>query len=99
VLRRNYDIFVIFKFANAQSVVEPIYPEISGVIKKEDFKDVFEHATIDKHDALIIDQTAKHIFKLNRDTALILNLITGHNRHYQISSSLFHKSGFQLVYR
>ena len=37
VLRRNLDIFVIFKFANAQSVVEQIYPEISGVIKEEDF--------------------------------------------------------------
>ena len=38
MLRRNLDIFVIFKFANVQSVVEQIYPEISGVIKEEDFK-------------------------------------------------------------
>ena len=30
VLRRNLDIFVIFKFANAQSVVDQIYPEISS---------------------------------------------------------------------
>ena len=37
VLRRNLDIFVIFKFANAQSVVEQIYPEISGVINEDDF--------------------------------------------------------------
>ena len=73
VLRRNLDIFVIFKFANVQSVVEQIYPEISGVIKEEDFKIIFEYATINKHDALIIDQTSKHIFKLNWDTALILN--------------------------
>lgn len=73
VLRRNLDIFVIFKFANAQSVVEQIYPEISGVIKEDDFKDLFEYSTLDKHDALIIDQTSKHIFKLNWDTALILD--------------------------
>jgi hypothetical protein len=73
VLRRNLDIFVIFKFANVQSVIEQIYAEISGVIKEEDFKIVFEYATINKHDALIIDQTSKHIFKLNWDTALILN--------------------------
>jgi hypothetical protein len=73
VLRRNLDIFVIFKFANVQSVLEQIYPEISGVIKEEDFVIVFEYATINKHDALIIDQTSKHIFKLNWDTALILN--------------------------
>jgi hypothetical protein len=73
VLRRNLDIFVIFEFANVQSVVEQIYPEISGVIKEEDFKKIFEYATINKHDALTIDQTSKHIFKLNWDTALILN--------------------------
>ena len=73
VLRRNLDIFVIFKFANVQSVIEQIYPEISGVIKEDDFKNVFEYATLNKHDALIIDQTAQHIFKLNWDTALILN--------------------------
>ena len=73
VLRRNLDIFVIFKFANAQSVVEQIYPEISGVIKEEDFINVFEYATLNKHDALIIDQTSPHIFKLNWDTALILD--------------------------
>ena len=73
VLRRNLDIFVIFKFANVQSVIEQIYPEISGVIKEDDFKNVFEYATLNKHDALIIDQTAQHIFKLNWDTALTLN--------------------------
>ena len=54
-------------------MVEQIYPEISGVIKEDDFKNVFEYATLDKHDALIIDQTSKNIFKLNWDTALILN--------------------------
>ncbi len=48
--------------------------EISGVIKEEDFEIIFEYAKINKHDALIIDQTSKHIFKLkNWDTALILN--------------------------
>jgi len=38
VLRRNLDIWIIFKFANVQSVVEQIYPEISGVIKEENLK-------------------------------------------------------------
>jgi hypothetical protein len=68
------DIWIIFKFANVQSVVEQIYPEISGVIKEDDFKIVFEYATINNHDALIIDQTSKHIFKLNWDTALVLSV-------------------------
>jgi hypothetical protein len=47
VLGRNLDIFVVFKFANTQSVVEQIYPEISGVIKEEDFKNLFEYSTLD----------------------------------------------------
>jgi hypothetical protein len=38
VSRRNLDLFVIFKFANVQSVVEQIYPETSDIIKEEDFK-------------------------------------------------------------
>jgi hypothetical protein len=70
VIRRNLDIWVIFKFANAQSVVEHIYPEVSGVVKEDEFLALFEYATFDKHDALIIDQTAKNMFKLNWDTAL-----------------------------
>ncbi len=31
------------------------------------------YAVLNKHDALIIDQTSDHVFKLNWDTALILN--------------------------
>jgi hypothetical protein len=54
VLRRNLDIFVIFKFANVQSVVEQIYPEISGIIKEEEFETLFEYATKERHNALIL---------------------------------------------
>jgi len=55
-------------------VVEQIYPEISGIIKEEDFEILFEYATKDKHNALIIDQTSKqNIFKLNWDVALKIN--------------------------
>ena len=74
VLRRNLDIFVIFKFANVQSVVEQIYPEISGIIKEEEFETLFEYATKERHNALIIDQTSKqNVFKLNWDVALKIN--------------------------
>ena len=73
VLRRNMDIFVIFKFANVKSVTEQIYPEVSGVIKEEDFETIFEYATKERHNSLIIDQTAKkYIFKLNWDVGLKL---------------------------
>ena len=74
VIRRNLDIWVIFKFANVQSVVEQIYQEISGIIKEEAFEALFEYATKDRHNALIIDQTSKqNVFKLNWDIALKMN--------------------------
>jgi len=73
VLRRNMDIFVIFKFANIKSVTEQIYPEVSGVIKEEDFETIFEYATKERHNSLIIDQTAKiYIYNLNWGVGLKL---------------------------
>ena len=74
VIRRNLDIFIIFKFANVKSVTEQIYPEISGIIKEEEFEILFEYATKERHNALIIDQTSKqNVFKLNWDVALKIN--------------------------
>jgi peptide/nickel transport system substrate-binding protein len=49
------------------------YGGIFKINEVEDFKNLFEYSILDKHDALIIDQTSKHIFKLNWDTALIFN--------------------------
>ena len=74
VLRRNLDIFVLFKFANAKSVVDQIYPEISGFITEEDFILLFEYATKDPHDSLIIDNTQilQNKFKKNWDISLVI---------------------------
>jgi hypothetical protein len=54
VIRRNLDIFIIFKFANVKSVTKQIYPEISGIIKEGEFELLFDYATENKHNALII---------------------------------------------
>ena len=72
ILRRNLDIFVLFKFSNSKSVVEQIYPEISGLITEENFVTLFEYATSNPHDSLIIDNTQKleNKFKKNWDIAL-----------------------------
>ena len=51
------------------------YPEVSGVIKEDEFLALFEYATNNKHDALIIDQTSKNMFKLNWDIGLKLSYI------------------------
>jgi hypothetical protein len=75
VLRRNLDIFVLFKFANAKSVVEQIYPEISAYINEEDFIKLFEYATEKPNDSLIIDNTQKleNKFKKNWNISLSFN--------------------------
>ena len=69
------DIWVVFKFANAQSVVEHIYPEISAYVKEDEFKTLFEYSTEIRHDSLIIDLTSKpsNMFKKNWDTSLSIN--------------------------
>jgi hypothetical protein len=75
VLRRNLDIFVLFKFANAKSVVEQIYPEISAYINEDDFIQLFEYATEKPNDSLIIDNTQKleNKFKKNWNISLSFN--------------------------
>jgi hypothetical protein len=47
VIRRNIDICGIFKFANAQSVVDYV-PEISAYVREDEFKASFEYST--RHD-------------------------------------------------
>ena len=39
------DAFFILKIANLKRVTGNIYPEISGVIKEEDFERIFEYGT------------------------------------------------------
>jgi hypothetical protein len=79
VIRRNLDIWIIFKFANAKSVVEQIYPEISAYVVEEDFMKLFEYSTHTPHDSLIIDLTSKleNMFKKNWNLALVLNNQSG----------------------
>jgi hypothetical protein len=38
VIRRNIDIWGIFKFANAQSVVDYVNSEISAYVREDEFK-------------------------------------------------------------
>jgi hypothetical protein len=53
LIRRNIDIFVLFKFANYKSVLHGIYPEVSGYLTEERFAELYQYATKDKHDAFI----------------------------------------------
>lgn len=53
-IRTNIDIFVIFKSASYAEILDKIYEDLSGYLKKDEFKELYEYATKDAHDALVI---------------------------------------------
>ena len=53
IIRANTDIFVLFKFASKKIILEKIYPELSGLIKEEEFLELYEYATKDANSSLI----------------------------------------------
>ena len=75
VIRTNTDIWVLFKFASKERIIDQIYNEISSLITIEEFEALYEYATKDsKHDALIIDNHSKVnkdlMFRKNWNTVL-----------------------------
>jgi hypothetical protein len=54
IIRTNIDIYAVFKSSSYNEILNKIYDDISGFIKKDDFIEAYEYATKDKHDALII---------------------------------------------
>lgn len=53
-IRINIDIFAIFKSASYNEILNKIYEDLSGYLKYDEFKELYEYATKDNHDALII---------------------------------------------
>ena len=54
IIRSNIRLFVIFKFANSQRVIDSIYPEVSAIVKEEEFTQLYEYATNEPHDAFVV---------------------------------------------
>jgi hypothetical protein len=53
IIRRNIDIYVIFRFANVKSVLDNVYPEVSSFLTEQDFDKLYKYATKDTHNAFI----------------------------------------------
>jgi hypothetical protein len=73
-IRTNTSLFAIYRFANKKIVVDDLYQEVSGKLSLETFEDVYEFATKDEHNALIMDFTGgdkKNMFRMNFDKRLI----------------------------
>ena len=71
-IRTNTSLFVIFKFASKKIIVNDLYEEVSNSISLEKFEEVYDYATVDDHDSLIIDftQAKQNRFKMNWDKLL-----------------------------
>ncbi len=54
IIRNNIDIWALNKFSNI-TVLEKVYDEVSNILSEEQFEEAYKHATINTHDALIID--------------------------------------------
>ena len=43
-LRNNVSLYLLFKFANAQMIMESVYPEVSGLLTEDKFNELYEAA-------------------------------------------------------
>lgn len=73
-IRLNSNLIVLFKFANKKQVIDDIYPVVSAYVTPDELMELYEYATAEPHNALVIDGTgSKIIFKKNFDKLLELN--------------------------
>ena len=75
VIRTNTDLWILFKFASKERILDQIYNEISSLLTIEAFEALYDYSTKDsKHDALIIDNHNKVnkdlMFRKNWNTVL-----------------------------
>ena len=54
IIKNNIDIFCIFKYANLKDVITKFYPVVSGIMREEQFYELYEHAIQEKHNFLCI---------------------------------------------
>jgi len=77
IIRTNIDIYSIFKSSSYNEILNKIYDDISGFVKKDQFIELYEYATQQKNDCLTIinnsmDGSGTKFYK-NFDTQLLIN--------------------------
>ena len=70
-IRLNANLIALFKFANKNTILDDIYPTMSAFITEEQFKNLYDYATDESYNALVIDATkGRPIFKKNFESIL-----------------------------
>ena len=54
IIRNNIDIFCIFKYSNLKDIITKFYPVVSGVMKEDQFKELYAHSSQEKYNFLTI---------------------------------------------
>ena len=54
IIKNNIDVFCIFKYMNLDEIITKFYPLVSGIMKKEQFKEVYLHSTNENFQFLTI---------------------------------------------
>lgn len=75
VIRTNTSLFILFKYANREVILKDIYEEVSNLCTEEEFLELFDFATSERHSFLCLNftQPDKHrIFRRNFDEVLKL---------------------------
>jgi len=76
IIRNNIDLWFLYKFANIKMVLEKIYEEVSNIITEDEFEELYHHATLEPHNALVIDthpcSSVDKRLRKNFDTILII---------------------------
>ena len=70
-VRLNANFISMFKFANKQSVINDIMPNLSAWVSEEQLTELYDYATKEKHSSLVCDMTnGAPVFKKNLDTLI-----------------------------
>ena len=73
-IRTNTQVWILFPFKSMKIILDDIFPEFSGTVNEEEFLSLYNYATKNDHDALVIDEKDEKgvMFKKNFDVILRL---------------------------
>ena len=72
-IRNNTSLFVLYRFANKKIVLDDLYVEVSGKLKPDEFESIYDYATENDHDSLVMDFTGSSkelMFRKNFDVSI-----------------------------
>jgi hypothetical protein len=75
IVRNNVDVWILFKCKNEKVLMDDLYPEISSLYTPNEFLMYYNYATMDDHDALVVDfkePKKENRMKLNFDKIIRL---------------------------